>query len=114
MHPTDPPSPHLLLLLFPTLLPGLNEVTVLHACIYFNKRSNSGLHPLGAGAALWGASPRGPPSGRTACHSPPPGPRPAALQGEIVPATRERLLDLFYGVNRKDTDAVRIMWCAAF
>lgn len=28
------------------------------------------------------------------------------MMGEIVPATRERLLDLFYGVNRKDTDAV--------
>lgn len=28
------------------------------------------------------------------------------MMGEIVPATRERLLDLFYGINRKDTDAV--------
>ena len=29
------------------------------------------------------------------------------MMGDIVPATRERLLDLFYGVARKDTDAVR-------
>ena len=27
-------------------------------------------------------------------------------QGEIVPATRERLLDLYYGIVKKDTDAV--------
>ncbi len=28
------------------------------------------------------------------------------MMGEIVPATRERLLDLFYGVAKKDTDTV--------
>ena len=29
------------------------------------------------------------------------------MMGEIVPATRERLVDLFQGVAQQDTDAVR-------
>lgn len=45
-------------------------------------------------------------AGPAALPALPPLPTPSLLQGEIVPATRERLLDLFYGVNRKDTDAV--------
>ncbi len=34
-------------------------------------------------------------------------------QGEIVPATRERLLDLYYGIVKKDTDAVSFGWLPA-
>lgn len=92
------------MLLHPPLLPGTPRCTRFSACAQQRHTARPWRHPAGRSAATTMRWPR---SALVRWPSEPCPAGPVWAQGEIVPATRERLLDLFYAVNRKDTDAVR-------